>query len=219
VIAARRTTLLRPSHRPAVTWGCLTTSCSRAKALAKPTATVGQDRRDDGPPTVWLSPQLRPVPRAGLGQDPALRRARWAAQTCLAQAAPPLGVWTGWSRGGATPPARVRPRGAAGSGPGWVRTRESTRTALRWAWWALGGAARNTGCSPVLMACSWAWSSAMAHWWYRWPLPGAGQTHRALEDRTATHGTGGRACSMGATWPCAGAVWRCPRRWSARIGG
>src|SRR6266508_230984 len=41
-------------------------------------------------------------------------------------------------------------------------TRSSKSMASSWAWWALGGAARNIGCSWALMASSWSSSSAMA---------------------------------------------------------
>ena len=41
--------------------------------------------------------------------------------------------------------------------PGWVMTRSSKSTVSSWASWALGGVARNTACSPVLMAFCSSW--------------------------------------------------------------
>jgi hypothetical protein len=123
-------------------------------------------------------------------------------------------AWRCWSRCGATLPASVRPRAAAGSRRGWAMTRYAKRMASRGASWALGGVARQSGGSPVLMACAWSWSSARARWSSPAIVLSVGQTPRALEGRVGTNGAGWRACWMGAWRPNAGAAWRCPRRWS-----
>ena len=128
-------------------------------------------------------------------------------------------VWRCWSRCGVTPPARVRPRAAAGSGPGSAMTRCSKSTASSWDSWAPGGVARNTGCSRVLMGSSWSSSSARANSWCPWTLPSGGPTPPALGRRAATNCTGCRACWMDAWRPFAGAAWNCPRRWSSPIVG
>jgi hypothetical protein len=74
---------------------------------------------------------------------------------------------------------------AAGSGPGSLMTRYSRSTVSSWAWWAPGGAARNTGYSRALMGSSW-WSSlAMANSWCPSTLPSVGQTPEDLGDRAA----------------------------------
>ena len=63
--------------------------------------------------------------------------------------------WRCWCRSGVMPPARARPPAVAGNGPGSAMIRCSKNMGSSWAWWAPGGAARNTGCSPALMAsCS-----------------------------------------------------------------
>jgi hypothetical protein len=54
------------------------------------------------PPPVWMPHQLRTVPRAGLGQEPAHALAQCAAQTLLAEATPTLGS------GGARPTVASR---------------------------------------------------------------------------------------------------------------
>jgi hypothetical protein len=104
----------------------------------------------------------------------------------------------GWSCCGATLPASVRPRAAAGSGHGWAMTRDATRMASRGVSWAPGGVARKSGGSPGLLACAWSWSSARARWSSPAMVRSVGQTPRALEGRVGTHGAGWSACGMGA---------------------
>ena len=86
------------------------------------------------------------------------------------------GAWRSWSHRGAMPPARVKPRGAGGSGPGWVMTRCSKSMAISWDSSVLGGVGRNTGCSQALMGCCWSWSLARASWWCLSTLPSVGPT-------------------------------------------
>ena len=118
-----------------------------------------------------------------------------------------------------SPPARVRPRAAAGNGPGWAMTRCSKSMAISWAWWAPGGVGRNTGCSRALMGSSWSWSSARASWSSPSTLPSVVPTLQALGRRAGTNCTGSRACWMGAWQRSASAAWLCLLRWSWPIVG
>jgi hypothetical protein len=99
---------------------------------------------------------------------------------------------------GAMPPARVRPRAAAGSGPGWAMTRWSKSMASSWDSSAPGGVARNTGCSRALTECYLSWLLARARGSSPSTLPSVGRIPRGLGDRAATNCTGYRACWMGA---------------------
>jgi hypothetical protein len=168
-----------------------------------------------GPPSVAVAP----TPHGGAGGAGTKTFPHVCSGRCpSAPGASGSAVWA-WRccyRSGATPPGQVRPRAAAGSGPGWVMTRSSKSPVSRWASWAPGGVARHTGCSPVLMAFCSSWCAARANSGCPWTVPSGGQPPQALGRRATTNCTGCKSGWMDAWRLAADAVWPCHLRSSWR---